>query len=386
MVVFVVKIRCFLSNKIIVDVNISLLTIYNAFKKAQKGKRNKLSSLEFEAELEKHTLLLCLQLSSQRWISGPFQSFKIYDPKVRIISAAPFRDRVVHHILVNHIEPFFEKTFIFDSYANRKGKGTHLAIERFQQYARRFDYVLKCDVRKFFPSLDHEILKREIRWRIWQPDLLWLCDAIIDGSNEQEKTLEYFPGDHLFTPHERRKGLPIGNLTSQFWANVYMTRFDHFVKEELRVKGYIRYVDDFVLFADSKAQLHTWKLAIEEYLAKIRLLLHPEKTQIYKTGNGVPFLGFNVFPYHRIVRKEKTKRYRRFLKGKLRAYLAGNIPADRLELALNAWLGHIRFGQSQRLEHQTLQMLWAASINVVEHPNGSWKILESRPGSTPSYE
>ncbi len=185
MVVFVVKIRCFLSNKIIVDVNISLLTIYNAFKKAQKGKRNKLSSLEFEAELEKHTLLLCLQLSSQRWISGPFQSFKIYDPKVRIISAAPFRDRVVHHILVNHIEPFFEKTFIFDSYANRKGKGTHLAIERFQQYARRFDYVLKCDVRKFFPSLDHEILKREIRWRIWQPDLLWLCDAIIDGSKEQ---------------------------------------------------------------------------------------------------------------------------------------------------------------------------------------------------------
>lgn len=352
-----------------------------AFRKARRGKRKKHSTLAFEQGLEHRLLRLEALLQGRDWVSGPFKSFVIRDPKERLISAAPFEDRVVHHLLVSKIEPFFEKTFIHDSYANRKGKGCHRAIERYQEFARKFPFVLKCDIRKFFPSLDHEILKQEIRWRLWQPYLLWLCDAIIDGSNTQEGHCPYFPSDDLFTPFERRKGLPIGNLTSQFWANVYLNRFDHYIKEELRVKGYIRYVDDFVLFASTKSELHEWKACTEAYLAGLRLLLHSNKTQIYSTATGVPFLGFNVFPYHRYVRKEKVRRYRRFLRSKIRDYLAGKIPADRLEMALNAWLGHIRFGQSRRLENQVFRMIQNARINIVIHPNGSWKILERRPGS-----
>jgi len=352
-----------------------------AFHKARRNKRKKHSTLAFEQDLEYRLLELQAQLESQIWLPGPFKSFVIHDPKERLISAAPFDDRVVHHLLITSIEPFFEKTFIHDSYANRIGKGTHRAIDRYQQYARQFPYVLKCDIRKFFPSLDHDMLKQEIRWRLWKPDLLWLCDTIIDGSNIQEEHYTYFPDDDLFTPFERRKGLPIGNLTSQFWANVYLNRFDHFIKEQLRVKGYIRYVDDFVLFSHSKEELLEWKARMEAHLSGLRLLLHPNKTQIYQTADGVPFLGFQVFPYFRYVRKEKVRRYRRFLQSKIRDYLAGNIPPDRLEMALNAWLGHIRFGQSIRLEKQVFQMLLRARINIVVHPNGSWKILERKPGS-----
>lgn len=245
---------------------------------------------------------------------------------------------------------FHAEPFIYDSYANRKEKGTHKAINRYQQYARKYPFVLKCDIRKFFPSLDHEILKQEIRWRIHCPDTLWLVDTIIDRSNPQEEIIIYYPGDDLFTPTKRRRGLPIGNLTSQFWANVYMNGFDHFVKEVLRVPGYIRYVDDFVLFADSKKQLHVWRKDLENYLNDLRLSLHPRKTQIYRVENGIPFLEFSVFPYHRYVLKEKVKRYKRFLRKKIQYYRKGNLTAQDLETALNAWLGHIRFGQSQRLE------------------------------------
>jgi RNA-directed DNA polymerase len=223
-----------------------------ALKKAQKGKREVKAVARFLFQQEKNLFWLQRVLKNKTYQPGKYKTFYIYDPKERMISAAPFHDRVVHHALCNIIEPLFDKTFIYDSYANRKGKGTHKAILRYQQYARKYPYVLKCDIRKFFPSIDHEILKEELRWKIQCEDTLWLIDKVIDGSNKQKPHDVYFPGDDLFTPFQRKKGLPIGNLTSQFWANVYMNRFDHFVKEELGVKGYIRYVDDFVVFGKNK--------------------------------------------------------------------------------------------------------------------------------------
>ncbi|MBP6827021.1 MAG: RNA-directed DNA polymerase [Saprospiraceae bacterium] len=359
--------------------------LVSAGHKAALGKRDKASAVFFLFRQETELLRLQHELSEKTWRPGGYRSFRIFDPKERLISAAPFHDRVVHHALCNVIEPVFEKSFIYDSYANRKGKGTHQAILRFHEYARRHPFVLKCDIRKFFPSLDHAILKQEIRRRIWCPDTLWLIDAIIDGSNPQEPVLDYFPGDEIAPLSfgggggaTRRRGLPIGNLTSQFWANVYLNRFDHYVKETLRVPGYIRYVDDFVLFADSKEQLHQWRSDIQNYLDGLRLLLHPDKTHIYRCADGVPFLGFRVFPYHRYVRKEKTRRYRRFLKQKIKHYRAGHITPDELEQALNAWLGHIRFGQSRRLEYNIYRYLRDAGINVLKHPDGAWKVLEYR--------
>lgn len=354
----------------------SLPNLLLAAQKAAKGKRDKPAVAHFLVRLEPELLRLHEVLITRNWQPGGYRSFKIYDPKERLISAAPFADRVVHHALCNIIEPIFERTFIHDSYANRKGKGTHRAIERYQHYARRYPFVLKCDIRKFFPSLDHEVLKQEIRWRLHDPDTRWLCDAILDGSNPQEEHIAYFPGDDLFTPFQRRRGLPIGNLTSQFWANVYLNRFDHFVKETLRVPGYIRYVDDFVLFAESKAQLGLWKTELERYLAGLRLLLHPHKTRIYRVADGVPFLGFRVWPYHRYVQKPKIRRHRRFMKGKIRKYLNGDIHPDKLEAAINAWCGHVQFGQSRRAVRRIIFMLRDAGINVLQHPNGSWRVLE----------
>jgi retron-type reverse transcriptase len=145
------------------------------------------------------------------------------------------------------LEPIFERSFIADSYACRKGKGTHAAVTRCQQFARRFRYVLKADIQKFFPSLDHDIAKELVARKIKDPDVPWLVGQIIDHSNPQEEVVNYFPGDHLVTPSERRRGIPIGNQTSQFFANVYLDPLDHFVKDRLAIKGYVRYVDDFLV-------------------------------------------------------------------------------------------------------------------------------------------
>ncbi|MFN0214046.1 MAG: reverse transcriptase domain-containing protein [Saprospiraceae bacterium] len=347
-----------------------------AASKAQKGKKSKPDVQSFLFSREPELLRLQRELSSKTWKPGGYRSFIVRDPKERLISAAPFADRVVHHALCNVIEPIFDKIFIADTFANRLGKGTHLAIERYQQYARRYPFVLKCDIRKFFPSLDHLVLKQEIRRKIKCPDTLWLCDTILDGSNPQEEHTVYFPGDDLFAPFARKRGLPIGNLTSQFWANVYLNRFDHFVKEVLHVPGYIRYVDDFVLFGQSRDQLWQWKAEIEQYLARLRLLLHPDKTQVYHCDDGVPFLGFRVWPSHRVVKKDKVKRYRRFLKKNVRRMKAGKITPSQLEAALNSWRGHIRFGQSKRLEYQVFWDLKHWGVNVLKHPNGSWRVLE----------
>lgn len=344
-----------------------------ALKKAQKGKRHVRAVAQFLFQQERNLFRLQRALQKKTYKPGKYKAFYIYDPKERMISAAPFHDRVIHHALCNVIEPLFEKTFIYDSYANRKGKGTHKAILRYQKFARKYPYVLKCDIRKFFPSIDHEILKQKFRWKIQCKDMLWLMDAIIDGSNKQEDHIVHFPGDDLFTPYERSRGLPIGNLTSQFWANVYMNNFDHFVKEELGVKGYIRYVDDFVIFGQTKQQLRAWRMEIENKLAQLRLIVHQNKTQIYPVEKGVPFLGFQVFPHYKYVRKANAKRHFRFLKKKL---IDPKLDPDSLENSINSWLGHIRFGQSERREHTVFWYLKEQGVNLVKHPSGSWRVLE----------
>ncbi len=347
-----------------------------AAQKAQKGKRNRPDAVRFFFKLEDNLFQLQRELEDQTYHPSKYKTFYIHDPKKRMISAASFRDRVVHHALCNVTEPLFERTFIYDSYANRKGKGMHKAIERYQFYARKYPYVLKCDIQKFFPSLDHEILKSELRWKIQCPKTLWLMDRIIDNSNLQEDHTVYFLKDDLFTPYNRRRGLPIGNLTSQIWANVYLNRFDHFVKERLQVQGYIRYVDDFVLFSCSKSELWAQKRQISKYLSNLRLLVHPNKSQVFKVAKGLPFLGFHIFPQYRYVKKQNRKRYRRFLNKKLQTRKTREYDPEQLESGLNSWLGHIRFGQSKRLEYQTFWYLWHYGVNLFRHPRGSWRLLE----------
>ncbi len=173
-------------------------------------------------------------------------------------------------------------TFIDDSYANRWGFGTHRALRRFTTFARSSRYVLQCDIKKYFPSIDHAILKTLLHHKIKCKDTLWLIETIIDNSNPQEPMIEHFPGDDLLSPLQRRRGLPIGNLTSQLFANVYLNGFDHFIKEELKCKKYLRYVDDFALFADDREFLAEAQQAIANYLINLRLKLHPVKSQLFE--------------------------------------------------------------------------------------------------------
>ncbi|MEZ4984595.1 MAG: reverse transcriptase domain-containing protein [Saprospiraceae bacterium] len=198
-----------------------------AEKLARKGKRYHSDVAGFHLRLDENLLCLSEELSHKQYVPGAYRAFHIYDPKERLISAAPYRDRVVHHALCNVMVPLIEPTFIFDSYANRKGKGTHKAISRYQMYAKQFPYVLKCDICKFFPSIDHEILKREIRRKIKCEDTNWLIERIIDNSNEQEEHIAYFPGDDIFTPYTpQAPELPIRQPDQPVLGNVYLNRMD----------------------------------------------------------------------------------------------------------------------------------------------------------------
>ncbi|ABW25404.1 conserved hypothetical protein [Acaryochloris marina MBIC11017] len=271
---------------------------------------------------------------------------------MRLISAAPYRDRVVHHALCNVIIPVFEPTLISDSYANRWGYGTHRAVQRFTQFARSSRYVLQCDIRKYFPSIDHGLLKAGLRRKIKCPKTLWLIDQIIDHSNPQATVLEYFPGDDLLTPLAHRRGLPIGNLTSQFFANVYLNGFDHFVKEQLKTKKYVRYVDDFALFDDSREQLVQARQAIEAYLNQLRLKIHPIKSQIVATHHGVAFLGFRIFPAHIRVQNANIRRSRKRLRKLQKAYAQGEISATMIDQSIQSWVAHLSHADTWQLRQR----------------------------------
>ncbi|MGF1493948.1 MAG: RNA-directed DNA polymerase [Microcoleaceae cyanobacterium] len=287
----------------IIDLDNLILSAY----RAQKGKRFRQSVLEFNYNLERNLFQLQTELQDKTYTPGSYKTFRIYDPKPRLISAAPYRDRVIHHALCNVIQPLIERSFIPDTYANRQFYGSHRALRRFTEFARSSRYVLQCDIRKYFPSIDHEILKAKIRHKIKCPDTLWLVDWIIDHSNPQEPVLDYFPGDSLLTPLLRRKGLPIGNLTSQFFANFYLSSFDHFVKEKLKARKYLRYVDDYALFSDDHGFLAEARPAIEENLATLRLKIHPVKSQLFETQHGANFVGFRIFPERIRVRNDNLR-------------------------------------------------------------------------------
>lgn len=330
----------------------SFPNLLRAAERASRGKRGSAAVARFHFELEQQLCRLQDDLRGKTYVPGEYRTFRIFEPKSRLISAAPYRDRVVHHALCRVIEPVFEPAFIFDSYACRVGKGTHAAVDRFTTFARRNRYVLKCDVSKFFPSIDREILKALVARKIKDPDVLWLVGLIVERSNAQDRTDEWFPGDNLFTPLERARGLPIGNQTSQFLANVYLNPFDHFVKERLGVRDYCRYVDDFVLFSDDKHRLAELRSQCREFLHSLRLKLHPNKSVISRVQDGTRFLGYRVFPRHRLLARANVTRMKRRLKRLQRAFAAGQIaPAD-VRQHVVGWIGHAQHADTYRLRER----------------------------------
>jgi len=320
-----------------------------AAQRAILGKRRKPGAAAFMADLETEALRLERELQSGRWRPGGYVTIQVRDPKPRLVSAAPFHDRVVHHALCHVVQPLFERGFIFDSYANRKGKGTHRALARYERYRDRFAHVLRCDIHRYFPAIDHEILRRNLRRRIACEQTLWLCDTIIDRSNRQEPVELYFPGDDLFAPFERRRGLPIGNLTSQFFANVYLDPLDHFVKEVLRAPSYVRYVDDFAVFHDNPEVLEEWCERISRFLLGRRLILSPAKTGVATSREPAAFLGFVTAPGRRRLPEDNVRRFRNRLRGLRDGWRAGSVEMDEVRARVGAWVAHAEHAQTWRL-------------------------------------
>ena len=319
----------------------------------------------FEFELEANLFTLQKQLRDGSYEPGPYTNFTIHEPKRRLISAAPFRDRVVHHALVNVIEPIYERKFIHDSYANRAGKGTHRALDRCTHYLRRYRYVLPLDVRQFFPSIDHALLLDILRQTLADDRVLDLAARILAGGagvQAAEYDMVYFPGDDLFAI-ARPRGLPIGNLTSQFWANVYLNGLDHFIKRRLHCPAYVRYVDDLLLFADDKSVgavhepplLHAWRAEIIAYLSSLRLTVHERAAQPRPTATGVPFLGFQVWPDHRRLKRRNAVHARRRLKSLVAAYHRRDIDRQHLDAGVKGWINHARYGDTWGLRRSVLK-------------------------------
>lgn len=334
----------------------SFENLYRAYRAARRGKRSNSAVADFELDQEGELLRLRDELTARTWKPGPYHNFYVHDPKRRLISAAPFRDRVVHHALVNVLEPIWEPRFIHDSYANRLGKGTHRALARGGEFARRWKYVLQCDVRQFFPAIDHALLRVEIARLVRDDDVLELVDEVLAsgvGVLRDEYEMRWFAGDDLLAAL-RPRGLPIGNLTSQFWANVYLNGFDHFVKRELRCEGYLRYVDDFLLFADDKAKLHAWRAAIIERLAGLRLRLHESRAQVSPVTNGIPFLGFRVYPTHRRLKRRNGVRFERRLHALCQRMVRGEVRPAEASAAVRGWLNHASHGATYGLRRAVL--------------------------------
>lgn len=314
-----------------------------AFRKAKRNKRYKKAVQEFEFNLEENLLQIKHELETLAYEPFPLKQFVIRDPKTRLISASSFRDRIVHHALCNIIQPIFERSFIHDSYANQINKGTSKALERFDKFKRKVSengrvlnkpkdnnmvigYALKADIKHYFDMIDHNVLMKIIKRKIKDEKVLLLIQKILDNHTTK------YPN----------KGMPIGNLTSQFFANLYLNDLDYFVKHELRIKYYIRYVDDFVLMDKSSRCLKFCKDKINEFLKTMKLELHSEKSQIYPLHKGTKFLGFRVFYYHKLLKKSNIIKMEKRIHNFLLKHKIKQISYEDITRSFQSWTGYAK--------------------------------------------
>ena len=320
-----------------------------AYMKCRKRKTKKQYTQDFEKDLANNILKLQEELSQKTYKPRPLIDFTIRDPKTRKISKSDFRDRVVHHALCNIIEPIFDKMFIVDSYANRIGKGSLKAIERFEQFKRTVSknntkscYILKADIKHYFYTVDHEILINIIKEKICDKDVINLIKVILENQNRQQNS----------------KGMPLGNLTSQFFANIYLNELDQYVKHELKIKYYIRYVDDFVILHNSKAQLESYRREIDYFLRNhLNIELHPDKTKTYNLNHGIGFLGLRIFKNHKLLRKNNIRKFKKRLKLTCEQFDANKIDFDVLYDLIEGWSAYSKNANTYNLRDKILNPL-----------------------------
>ncbi len=331
----------------------SLDNLYSAYEKAVKGKYGSLDILIFNGKLDDNIFDLQQELINKTYKPRPLESFIIRDPKTRNISKSEFPDRIVHHLIVNQLDPIFDPKFIYDSYASRLNKGHHKALERFIKFARKASrngkklkgikdnnyvcgYCLKADIKHYFDTVDKNILIEIIKKNIKDEDFIELTKKILNNFQTEEG-----------------KGMPLGNYTSQFFANVYLNELDQYAKHELKIKYYIRYVDDIII-------LHNSKEVLEDYLNKINLFLkerlkielHPEKSKIIPLHKGIKALGFRNFFYYRLLKKSNINQIEREMEIWEKDYKNNIVNYEKLVARLEGWLENARHGNTYKLRKE----------------------------------
>lgn len=338
----------------IFDQIISLENLFSAWDEFRKDKQNKKDVLRFEWQLEQNIFQLHRNLKNLAYRHGPYTSFYITDPKQRHIHKATVRDRVLHHAVFAVLNPIFEPTFIGRSYSCRVNKGTHKGVDYLAKMLRQISlnyhnpcFVLKCDISKFFASVDHRVLIDIISKKIKDNEVMWLIKGIIESFCSNQS--------NLFN----KKGLPIGNLTSQLFANIYLNEFDQFVKHELRIKDYLRYTDDFIVVANDEEYLKKMLKSIKLFLEqKLQLKLHPNKITIKKFKQGVDFLGYIILPFYRLIRTKTRQRILRKLKNRIKEYKTGKIGQQTLEQSLQSYLGVLSHANTYELSQNLKNQFW----------------------------
>ena len=339
---------------------ISLENIFQAWSEFKKGKRRRKDVQEFERNLEDNLFLLYEQLKNKTYRHGTYRSFYVQDPKQRHIHKAEVRDRVVHHLLYKYLYNLFDKSFIYDSYSCREEKGTHKGVKRLEKFTRivsknysRECWALKLDIKKFFASVDHKIFFNLLKKKVKDEEILGLLKQIINSfcSCHPEHS-EGYNSRHIFFAvaqnDNNHKGIPLGNLTSQVFANIYMNELDRFIKHKLKIKYYLRYADDFVILSGDKQLLSQLIVPISQFLNEdLKLELHPKKIILRKLNWGIDFLGYIVLP-HYILPRVKTKR-RIFKK------LEENKNMENFNQSLQSYLGYLSHASSYKLRQYILR-------------------------------
>jgi len=325
---------------------ISKKNLLESYKKARKGKSKKEYVKEFDSNYPYEISKLYKELKNKTYLPSKLNKFIVRDPKTRTIHSSKFRDRIVHHAIVNILNTIYDKIFICDSFASRKNKGTHNAVKRFEYFVNKVSkngtltkkkfnnnsikgFILKADFKHYFDTIDHEVLINILRKKIDDEETINLIKLILYNFET-----------------EKGKGLPLGNYTSQFFANIYLNELDYYIKHTLKVRYYIRYVDDFVIVEEDKRKLEYYLEHIKYFLPCLKLKLHENKTKISPLRNGVTFLGYRVFYNYKLLRKRNIKHFLRRLEDNLELYNKNELTEEQLKNKLSGWFGYAKFANT----------------------------------------
>lgn len=330
---------------------ISIENLFQAWDEFKKGKLKKKDVQEFNRNLEDSLFDLHQKLRSKTYRHGKYQDFYINDPKRRHIHKASVSDRIVHHLLYKYLYEIFDKTFIYDSYSCRLDKGTHKAVKRLKMFTRKVSknysgqcWVLKCDIKKFFASVDHKILSTLLRKKIKDKNILWLLREVIQSFRSEI---------------DQDRGIPLGNLTSQIFANIYLNELDQFIKHKLKVKYYLRYADDFLILSKNRKYLEKFAIPISDFLLnQLKLNLHPQKIIFRELSWGIDFLGYIVLPRHILLRTKTKKRMLKRINLKLDDLENRRISEEPFYNTLISYFGLLKHSNSYRLKQEIINNLW----------------------------